>query len=185
MRLINSMREKIVRALLDHKFKAQREELNLKQEAIGDMIYRFRMPPELEKLLNKANDLYPGASAMSNSIGACTPTMRTSVYYKLSCARVTPHQGLGTNKNLDEKLIEMVDAHQSAVRSLKQEEEAAKLKADAVLTSCNTLNQLEERWPEVMPIVREIGLVAPTKNLPAIPVADLNATFDLPVDKAA
>lgn len=185
MRLVNSMRQKIVKALLDHKFKAVQEKLALEQEAIGDLVYRHRMLPELEKLLTKANNLHPGASQLTNNVGVKTKMMQASAYYKLSSYRTCPHQGLGSNNNLSEELIVLVDAHELAKQNLTQEKETAKLKAEAVLATCNTLNQLEERWPEVMPIVREIGFVAPTKNLPAIPVADLNATFDLPIDKAA
>jgi hypothetical protein len=54
-----------------------------------------------------------------------------------------------------------------------------------VLNKARTDGQLEAIWPEVMPIAREFVKAKEAVNLPAIPVANLNAVLGLPVTAAA
>lgn len=67
--------------------------------------------------------------------------------------------------------------------SLRDEAKGAGNEVKAALAAVGTVQALVKAWPEVEPFCRDITPYA--VPLPAIPVAKLNQTFDLPVSEAA
>lgn len=68
-------------------------------------------------------------------------------------------------------------------RDLKVEFDAARKQVDAALSAVTTVKKLIEVWPEIAPFAA--GFEDEKPQLPALPTADLNKLFELPVSEAA
>ncbi len=61
-----------------------------------------------------------------------------------------------------------------------EEIEVAKAQLTAAFNAMNTVKKLTAQWPEVLPLVEQYLPSPANRNLPTIPVIDLNAKFGLP-----
>jgi hypothetical protein len=73
-----------------------------------------------------------------------------------------------------------VQIHEASAVALAERVKNARAQAAATLDQFYTVEKLLEAWPEIKPFIPEAKRPAPA--LPAVPVAALNALFDLPVE---
>lgn len=186
MRLLKATKEKIVEALLSRKFDPIQKELAAENIAIGDLIYRERVSVELEKALAAAEKIHSGAVNSTSAVQARAASSEANILWYLSERRFIPVSNFNYGTVSNTEITARMVAYSASNRRYNSNRSEDSVAAWAVLNRCSTFAQLEEVWPDIMPIVQEL---MPSKttvaNLPMVPVSQLNALFDLPVTEAA
>lgn len=186
MRITKWQKDKIRDALLNRGFDKENQALAAREAEIAMSIYRLTVSEADEKIADALNARIPGILMTAKSITFKIDGERYGQNIELDTQRAWPRGSIDLtavpkdNPSVDLLAKLDLDRADYGVRRNK-----ASAQAKASLDTISSDIQLAKAWPDIMPIVREIiGEPAP-KQLPAIPVADLNAMFDLPVEVAA
>lgn len=187
MRLNQEIKNDIVATLMARAFDERRRAMDVREQAVALLVYRGVVSEEVEKVADDLNKRIP-------SIVYTTKTVRfrvlTGVAQKYEGHHfVLAQQRAYTMNNSDTPTFSKDSEIATLVGALVQDREnyfeeynATFRKAKGALASINTDTQLERLWPDIMPIVREILSANVPKTPPAIPIADLNAVFGLPIE---
>lgn len=201
--LTEAMREKIIEAMIVHRFTADVEALFSDRATLADQIYkdlykagdRARMEelpngwlPEAESLRVKFGDerdgyddiqftgrmFYHGWSIFSRNHEAPRAKRRVADRHKDGCAKAY---------DPSHKRVAQWRAIKDQEEALRAQIEEVRREIKGALSSIGTTARLLQAWPEAAPFLaafeKRVAVV------PAIPVADLNAKLGLPVEGEA
>lgn len=205
VRLTNALREEIQQKLINHKFTKPLGKLADRRQRFAHKIYNDVYSKAQRDLMEKCpKDWLNTSSSISIAFGGCSNVRHLAFngdQYRYSC-----HSEIRVKAERRESIEKIVPEGSSYHRCLKRYEHGSKFydefheienaetdlheqvhkamaQSKAALWSVNTLKQLLELWPEIESFVPEYALRQDTsstkKNLPAIPVDDLNASFGL------
>lgn len=184
-RITKDLRETMLKALLDHGFKAAAAEARAKMHAIGDKVYAdvySEYLPAMNKLPDsffqkrKEFKVICGGQYFKVEFTESKPMPERDDIYRSGAVAKIYDAGHAL-------LVEYETAFQ-AVRDVERARHAASLQANAVLESVTTFKKLWEVWPDCRPILECYD--QENKAYPvSIPVQSLNAAFGLPVDEVA
>jgi len=182
MKLNQYQRDRIRNLLVSRAFDEEEAALDKRQKEVGMLFYRDRISEAVEKQADRLNEVCPGMVRMDKSfyvtVGEGGDIRRA--FAQFDRARPVTSEDLNWANDSEPAIalakyeLDYADYSVRRDKALKQ--------ADAALASFSTFRRLEIGWPEVMPIVREIYAEKAPQTLPAIPTAELNAMFDLPVE---
>jgi hypothetical protein len=186
VRLTNAMREIICRELLKQRFEAEEEAFLNDRMDFADRCYDAAFTPEEREIMSKLPDGYmPARSEIVFGFGGEWHVLRfrnaKKVPYADSNSWYFDRFAFGVTSPMTREWA----AHLDRKSSLQKKKDEAKTKIMAILCGVSTVKSLLKTWPEVAPWLPASAIDAST-NLPAIPVAEVNAMLNLkPVKKAA
>lgn len=126
--------------------------------------------------------IYFNGNDLGSELRMCMPER----YSFPSTMRPIPHnlsQGCAKRYENVHPLSDRYFELRSRKDELGRRRSAAEHQIDLALQKATTVAKLVELWPEVRPFVADMLDAPPPPPLPAIPVAALNKTLDLPVDE--
>lgn len=178
-RLTNEMRNRIAKAVLEHRFGAEEAALDAARPALGDAIYEA---------------LYPTGSVARLHLRASLEgehyrTMRKTCHFpgkrwvEIELSEVMPFFDkddgcLGFDAN--SPATAAFERFHAAERKLQEAKEEASAKVHGILSEATTVKKLMEVWPEVEPFIPP---AATPIHLPAVPRDEVNALLGLPTKK--
>jgi len=200
-KLTNWMREAIVKAVVAHRFADAALEIVQKRAALAAKVYddlyseadRKKMAALPNGWLPEDYDIgvqfgagrgyenLPFNGSLYGKVSSVLPdpidrvTRRMAYHHTRGCARVYEP---------DEAIVAEYNSIAAAAQSLSDEIETAQRQATAAVSSVSTIKRLIEVWPGIEPFAAKYEDEA-KPNLPALPTAQLNALFKLPVSEAA
>lgn len=181
-RLTATARDRLREMMLEHRFKHERDELDARAARHADDVYKDIYGRSAKKMADLPSGWLPEFSEISVQFGD------SFTYVKFSEARRVQQRHRRAAAKIyaaDHKLAVEHMAIQAARSDLYERERSASLKVSAALNRASTTKILVDIWPEASPFVDKLFAKSAPKNLPAIPVADLNKALDLPVEEAA
>lgn len=184
MRLNQEIKKDTVATLMARAFDERRAAMDVREQAVALLVYRSVVSEEVEKAADDLNKRLPGIVYTTKSIRFLTGVAKRYEGYHMGLAQqraYVMHNSDTPTFSKDSEIATLAGALTLDRQDYHNERTAAFLKAEAALASINTDTQLEKLWPDIMPIVREILGAQVPKTLPAIPVADLNEVFGLPI----
>lgn len=202
-RLTNYIREAICLDVLAHRFKQPVLDLLAVADQLGQDIYAYLYPPEI---LAQMQALPESFFRRQNHINIYVLDERPNLYfgpyieYLKGYHSVTMQNHEVPNRIIAERDYPTYNNMLSLTPDLKKRAEiliqernrhnaaynTAETQIHAALAAVGTVKRLIEAWPEVEPFAAKWLEDSPKKpQLPAIPVASLNAMLDLPIDSAA
>lgn len=184
MRLKNYQREEIITALAQRAVAELDIQLKVMEHEVALAIYRSRVPEAVEKAADKLNNELPGMVYTTKDVSV---KLSNGYWHNLKMAdsRVFPRYADGFERSCPPELLAKADEHHALVEKRREKFQEAKSQAYAVAYSCTTLEQLKTVWPEAVPVIDSVigTAVEKKRGLPAINRAQLNATFNLPVEE--
>lgn len=177
IRLTNDLRNRIAKAVLEHRFGPEEKELEQDRERLGKLVYDL---------------LYDGATqnAMDGLPEGWLPTQSDdNVYFAGQWAHVEFGEPLRftykDSRNFPKfaadspatKLFEDIEARKHKLREARSETAA---KVNGLLCEATTMKKLLEIWPEVEPFIPPSTTPV---YLPAVPRDEVNALLGLPTKK--
>lgn len=203
-RLTKAIRQALLQDVLDHRYQKHVRALLVRAKKLGDKLYNETYSPEIQKQMAA---LPPGFISKENSLHINLLGRRHAIYFGLNWSGALC--GIGHVPYLERSSQERLIAAKHTQRAWNEVDISAELRreieflnndikdhneqygktckqVEAALAAANTIKKLIELWPEIEPFASFYKTEAPVKiNLPAIPVASLNAMLDLPVDTTA
>ena len=196
VRLTNSIRDKIIQDLIDHRFTKEAEELAKKRARFAKKVYND-VYSEYQR--RKMNALPDGWLPVKNSVKVKFGSEIDQCYAsgELYLPHISRRQFVEVVKgwlvptcddgyNVIKKQYEHGDsftkernALENAKLELRDKIEETYRNAKAAVYSATTVNKLINAWPEVEPFVRKYIKTEGT-SIPAIKVEKLNAMLGLP-----
>lgn len=182
MRLNKRHKDEIVNAVLDHRFKADREAHKKNKPTMDEVWAGFFSKSQRETLLSLPKAWFKWEDSMRIMIG------KESVYFESSKTFPITENINGWNIHLKtthptyDKAAEWM--RQS--RKLCDLEASARAEAQAVVNACSSLKALREAWPEITSILDGLyGSGVENKKMAlSIDMKKLNKSLDLPPEGA-
>lgn len=204
VRLTKSLKEEIIKGLLAHKYLKSVEALCEKQKDFAHKVYNDVYSKAQREQMNKLpNGWLPTKLYVRVQFGAsCNYAQLTFAgdkglydfrkYFYVKAPKnielVIPYRDINScskryenTDKLAEEYQTLKDEHDDLLNKVHEDER----KAAGTIGSITTLKALLKAWPEIKPFVPDYALRAQKDNLPALPVKQLNKTFDLPVEEVA
>lgn len=199
-KLTNSMRERIAKAVLKHRFAEIAAGLVAERAAFALTIYNdVYSEAERRKMAalpagwlcdHEAIGAQFGGGAgyailnfNGSAYGSSTGLLATSLGHVTRRLPYTHRNGCAKVYETASALSTEHFAQKERLTDLNKQVDTAGRQINAALAQPGTTDRLIELWPEVEPFVKKLEPTAPF--LPSIPVARLNAMFGLPVTEAA
>lgn len=199
--LTKAIRTKIVRNLIDHKFKDRYNLLIEQRASLALDVYRSCFSADDRKRMGELPEgwlptrasisVKHGASYtchnFSGAIGMTCKEEKTG-FYVLNCARRPkeayqrfPYDAQSSCREVfeaDHPLSLRCDKLSGDLERMKESVNNDQAVATATLAQFGTIEKLVDAWPEIKPFLPEP--IQAVKNLPAISTPDLNSIFGLP-----
>lgn len=198
-KLTNWMREAIVKAVVAHRFAEPAMAIVARRAALAAKVYddlysaadQKKMAALPRGWLPESNDMYVKFGAGSYDrlpFNGSTYGNVSSVTPKLETAKrriIADHDG-GCVRTFDgtNPICSEYDLIEAEHKELSAQIQSATKQAEAAVASVSTVKRLIDLWPEIEPFASKYEDEA-KPNLPALPTAQLNALFKLPVAEAA
>jgi len=200
-RLTNDMRSDIVHALMEHTFNDEVRVLCDERAAIANDVYDIHYTGKSERMeklpkgwLRTDHDVQFRAAGtdhtyyLSGKINvygrhAIAPLMQFDANRREDVQRRFLQCDYGKTTQVfdpEHSISVRVQIHEASAVALVERVSNARAQAAATLDQFYTVEKLLEAWPEIKPFIPQAKRPAPA--LPAVPVAALNALFDLPVE---
>lgn len=181
IRLTNIMREEIVRSVLDHRFKAEEEAIADAFTALADETYAALLTKNDRAVidsvpagfLREVKSLFVYYGGMRHS-ARFSSEVRIPYFLDDDYSNDSGRRSFPGNHPLTAKFTRLTQAKER----LRKSRSEAKLKAETVLAGVTTTAALIQVWPEIEPFIPE-PTVGTGKNLPAVPMKDLNCALGL------
>lgn len=176
VRLNRLMRQNIVKSLLENAFGDEESELLKEENALAEAVYQDIYLEEIRDLMAQLPD---GFLEEQNHLLAdfdtevCRLRLPEGAFLFARKDRI----GICRGYEKDHPLFEKQRAWADRNKSLRHRSREAERQAWAVLDSVTTTKRLKEVWPEIEPYVRPHE--NSDKNLPAVPVGQLNTALGL------
>lgn len=185
VRLTNAMRESICRELLKQRFEAEEEVLLNDKLDFADRCYNAVYSPEERKIMSKLpNGYMPTCTETSFCFQKAWYALRFRNAKRIPWADRNSWHAERFSFSDENLLVKEWAELQRRSDSLKEMKSEAKTKIMAILRGISTVKRLLETWPEVAPWLPASEADA-SINLPAVPVAEINAMLNLKSAKKA
>lgn len=199
--ITNDMRGKITQAVLKHGFAADLSALLAAERPLIEQAYERLYPPKVRELMAALCKAQKHALGTRRSIDVNVQGMRIRLggdrgridhllpkFDPLDFI-VLPDNQYGTPdvavEEGDDVFGQAVYAHAEERSRISSLIETRRAEITGVLREIRTDRQLEERWPEVLPIASQFIQIESKIQLPAVPVKALNDALGLPPVPAA
>jgi|LGVF01.2.fsa_nt_gb hypothetical protein len=170
MRLTKNTKQQILANVLSKTFKRRADRLEKDGQALGDAVYKDLFDDHKTLMEAMPEGFLYQESGIKVKFGAGVQ------YVNFSTRQRLPHKaslyGAFHAYNCDHVLSKTSERLVNRQDKLSADRNELKHKVRAILNSATTDKRLLEVWPEVEPFLPK---KEETKNLPAIPVADLNS----------
>lgn len=176
VRLNDSLRNRILTRLMDHRFAVEQKQLNQDRDKHGNDVYNDIYPEALRRKFAKMAEHLPSSTHIRVQFGAEFTEVGFSKSRPVS-ERHTEYRAAkiyGADHELSERFFDL----QKRSRDLADRRSKAHKAGEITLRNCASVKQLVEAWPEVAEFVADIGTETPVVAL-TVPVKDLNAHFGL------
>ena len=180
MKLTKDLKDKILDAILEHRFGKERKALKAERHAHAVSVYNEKYSVAERKLMAtlpkgwmfEAESVYVSLGGNFTQIEFPVP-LRLSQGSRRGQALVS----LGPDHPLSLRYGEIGTTGEALEAAIS----AATLDVCSILNSVTTTERLRDRWPEAIKIIDRILDAEPKPaSLPAIPMADVNARLALP-----
>lgn len=202
IKLTKYMRDDIAKRLLSHKFTKDYLAIVEKRKAFAEELYNDIFSAEdRKKMYELPNGWLPEESSISFQIGGGSGYTNIRVngsFYSCELGNIMesipPLFKRVPNKRRHGALKVYDTTSSFSIRYTKLENETqdlikqvrdAQTKVESALASVTTIGKLIQVWPEIKPFTNKWINASAEYKLPAIPVQDLNETFELPVEENA
>ena len=184
MNLTNDRRDRIIRLLLEHTFDAESLELQNARSKIGPKIYNTVFSAANRK---KMKALPAGWLRQGDSIRAnLAQDFETfDLPERLPFPHSTGRHDCAISLDGGHPITEEFRSWKAATEDLRKRKNEAQSAARATIYSHRTVKQLLDAWPDIEPFVKQVCNLDKGRDVPVIPVSNLNKTFKLPVKKKA
>jgi len=198
----NRQRDDIADAVVRHGFNSRFIELIQLENALMDKLYERLYNAKIRAKINSLVEDFKGAFPFERRISVNAAGQNISVRARssysepllpLSAGDVSvnsypfPYSGDRTvSIQVDDPMCDEVRAYAALKQELSAEAESKRAMVMGILQQCRSVEQLQQKWPDVMPIAKPFLKVAPAKpQLPMTIIEDLNKTLDLPPEQLA
>ena len=183
-KLTNLMRDGIHRALMNRVFVERRAEMRNRENALALAVYNHAYDKETqEKMAALPTNFFPQYSTIAAEFNQRFHSLELPDQKPVSYDYNTHYRRCVTQFDGDHHLTHEYQQWKKASDQL--DEDIRKLEAEtrAILVSCGTVKRLCEIWPEVCPLLKELGISIEQEKclLPAVR-KDMNQLFKLPPD---
>lgn len=183
-RLNNFMRQDIERALLDHRFKAERDRLSEESLTLGEEAYDAYYGKWKEKMDAFPENAFRTSSTVQVGVGGQRHNLfmkeERPVFYDDGYWNSTAIKLYASDDPFGARVHEQVQAAQK----LREAEYQASSQVRSALKQFSTAEKLLETWPEAESIIRPVllkyGTGKAASPLPVVVVSSLNAVLGLP-----
>lgn len=198
-RLTNSMREKIVTALLQRTFNPRKQALDTDSSSLFERVVKaswdghydtvMNMPLEMLQssialVVNLKCDKYENVRLKGNYPLPFPYDLPT--YYTATCLDESEPNRVTQCVLKDAALVADLRAHGNAAVAIDKEREAAKAEIEAVLYSITTTKKLFSVWPELASVPGlDLEPESTAGQQMVVSLASLNKTLGLPAETAA
>lgn len=198
-RLSNLLREGIATRILAHRFGAEVESLSAEYAALAAAFYEDINPKAQREKMRR---LPPGWLPESGCISVQAGAQYRSLFFSGRVRNAELRALIAGKELVNAPARRFLNRHQSSIhkyaathplaialdklenkeKSLAEQVRTAKTQLRTTLLRATTVEALVKLWPEVAPFVaRTAAGTASPKTLPALPLQELNARFNLPV----
>ena len=177
-RLTKVMRSKILYRLLDHRFKAEQEEMDKALTAFESSVYNDIYPEKIRKaMLALPDDYLRSGGNLTVGFGGEITQIRIPQTKPVSNGHCGYSRVVKSYEAKDELTLEWRNISRRKA-DYRTKRDRATTAAKGVLENCRTIKQLLEAWPESLPFVQDY-MVAPACVALTVPIKELNAHFNL------
>lgn len=181
IRLTNEMRNRICKAVLEHRFAAEEAALEKAKEEIAEFSYSILYTPaRLERFKGSEPGEYVTLDFMNVSFAG-----QSSVRFCLNGGpRPFFHAHNSYTKTIrfaaDDPPAQAWEKYQAKKSKFREAKDTAEAKVNGILSEATTVKKLIEIWPEVEPFIPPGTTPV---HLPAVPRVEVNALLGLPTKK--
>jgi len=178
-RLTKEIRTDIHDGLMARKFEGRDESIEKMIQDLGLKVYNTVYPRDVRK---KMASFPEGAFVNGKNIKVAFGGERRCFKFEDYKLFFYEHANSWNEIEMFAGDHQLTAAHREIAKAegqLKSEREALSLQVTAALRSCNTIKQLTDAWPEVVPFLPPSK--ASPAGLPALPFSSLNKMLALPV----
>lgn len=181
-RLTKTLRESMLKAVLDHAFNEKQAAANSVLVQCGEAIYQDIYGPYQDAM----NSLPKNWLHTTSQITVAIAGQRHEV-------KISEQRPVGDNQRYwneyaklyvgDEQIVLNYQKAADVIEALKSHRNAMKREVDAILNSVHTFKKLWEIWPESKCILEKFETKPTVALLPAIQIEKVNSALGLPTDK--
>lgn len=182
IRITVSMKDAIVSRLMTHAFNQREQELISADLELGNQIYADVYSPDT---IAKFNEFPEGYFPEETDLAVRFQGVKDYVKVNFSRRRIAYCHDRGVVKvyDNDNEFTREYDRLSDIRKKLEDDKKRVRREAQAIIESVTTLKKLIEIWPEVKPFVAGLD-EQDIRNLPMIPIRELNRELGLPVTPA-
>ena len=189
-RLSNAVREQMARALVDHRFAEQREQLTRQSRALFNALHEHHHSTAVRRSMDaierehtrgfdRRDELRANVGGVRIDVGAINLAHR----WKVEVAKrtvlddCTGYDGIGVDPATD--LGELLMAFHMSHQELRDSVKIAEKEALGALSQFTTGKKLAAEWPDAMPVIGDL-IPEDDRSVPVVQVGRLNDKFKLP-----
>jgi hypothetical protein len=191
-RLTKTIRDRMAKILLKHRFMEQGEELAQRSVELFHLVYADKYPAETRKnmasIQNRHKTAFGNAKTLQINVAGMTINIGNRQIGKdgvLFDAIVNTPRPVFNNwskyEYLDCEIAEQLKTFAAADYKFCKDIAQARIEVMVVLDSFSTERALREGWPEAVPLIGHVlSESIPGTNLPAVQIERLNKEFGIP-----
>ena len=179
VKLNTSLRQAILKRVLNYRFQGPEEELLKQKHALAQEEYQNLFSPHVAALKSLPEQWRTTGSELRVSMGGALtdlPLGESKLVFR-GYSNVVLHV-----YDVKSKVFQRWTKIQEQERTLRDQRRQAKVEVEAILNQATTLGKLITVWPEVEPLVKDMDAAkAVSYGVPTVVMADLNKSLGLPV----
>lgn len=190
-RLTKTLREKMAKILLKHRFTEQGEALAMRSAELFDLVYADKYDAETRRNMGWIQKRHKSAFNNTTVLTANVKGMRIQlgkrylgkdgVIFQAEVKPVPVFSAWSDYGYIDCEIAEALATFAADDRMFVEAITKARSEVMGVLGSFSTERSLAEGWPEIIPLVGHILTeTVPGTSLPAVQIARLNEAFRIP-----
>jgi len=186
-KLTNQLRERIHVVLMDRAYVERRVELQERENALALAVYNHAYDKETQaKMAALSENFFPQCNAIAAEFNECFHVCELPDPKPVSYDYGRHYRRCLAQFDGDHPLTHEYEQWKKESDQLDEDINKLAAEARAILSSCGTVKRLCEIWPEVCPLLNELGISIEQKKclLPAVR-KDMNQLFKLPPDAFA
>ena len=180
-RLTETVRDKIARAAVRHKFSPLEEAMRIEEDALAMRCYRAVYPAEqLAIVATLPKEWLRHCSCLRFNAGGWSVSLNTA--QEVPTHHATYCTSLG---DISGGLAEEVQAYSQRKEKRKTDCHAAEAELQGFLSSFKTFKQLRDNWPEGEQFYKQYDVTRNAPSVPALRTAKINEMLGLTTEVAA